>query len=59
MTILATLYNTPMKVSEVQPYLQNMHGIETRDNNLSSDLKRTNDRLQIEIYNLADERERL
>ena len=31
MKILTTLYNNPMKVSEVQPFLQQMYGIEQYD----------------------------
>ena len=52
MRIMTTLYNNPMKISEVQPFLQQMYGIEQYDPAQEDTIRTDNQELQNEIFDL-------
>jgi|TARA_B110000305_G_C18831159_1_gene355792 hypothetical protein len=52
MKILATLYNNPMKVSQVPEFVEKMAGVEKKEEGLADQLKGENSGLQMEIFDL-------
>lgn len=54
MRILSNLYNRPMKISQVQPYLRQMFKVESIDPELEDELRAQNMELRDQIYDLQD-----
>ena len=55
MKIYANLYNTPMKPSQVQPYLQEMFNVQKHDPNLQDQLRSENLDLYDTIFDLQEQ----
>ena len=54
MTMLATLYNKPMKISQVQPYLRELYGVQMHPHGLEDKLRQENMDLYDQIFDLQD-----
>lgn len=54
MRILSNLYNRPMKISQVQPYLQRMFKVESINPELEDELRNENMELRDQIFDLQD-----
>lgn len=54
MKIVSTLYNKPMKVSQVQQYLRDMFAVEEVNPDLEDSLRQENSELYDEIFDLQD-----
>ena len=55
MKILVSLYNNPMKQSQIQPYLKELMKVQEADEEQAAALKEENARLQVEIYDMQDQ----
>jgi hypothetical protein len=55
MKILVTLYNNPMKQSEIQPYLKELMKLQEVKDGQAASLKEENARLQVEIFDMQDQ----
>ena len=55
MKILVTLYNNPMKQSEIQPYLKDLMKLQEVKDGQAASLKEENARLQVEIFDMQDQ----
>lgn len=55
MKIMVTLYNNPMKQSKIQDYLNEFMQIEKVDPAMASQLRKENESIQIEIFDLQDQ----
>lgn len=55
MKILVSLYNNPMKQSEIQPYLKDLMKLQEVKDGQAAALKEENARLQVEIFDMQDQ----
>jgi hypothetical protein len=54
MKIMVTMYNNPLKQSQIQDYLREFMQIEKVDPAMATQLRRENEKIQIEIFDLQD-----
>ena len=55
MKIMVTMYNTPVKPSQIQEQLREIMQIEKVDPAMASQLRKENEQLRNEIYDMNDE----
>ena len=59
MSILSNLYTRPMKVSQVQTYLQEMFNITIQDPSIADEIREENLELYDRIFDLQDQADKL
>ena len=55
MSIMVTMYNTPVKPSQIQDQLKQIMNIEKVDPDMATQLRAENEQLRNEIYDMNDE----